>query len=142
MAALPRLEKSRLPADVQQVVVELDAWLKNPEQMELRRAFAQWLSRILLPRLAKNVPVPESMPEMNDLEEVRTILAETVEGWTREWKREGEVAMLTRLLQRRFGQLPVWVEEKIATSDSAILEEWSLRVFDARSLDEVFLDGA
>jgi len=143
VAALFRLEKSRRLEDVRQVIEELDAWLKSPEQRELRRAFAKWLSRILLPRLAKkNVPIPEAMPEMDDLEEVRTMLAETAEGWTREWtrdgERKGEANILTRQLQRRFGIVPAWASEKITKADLEALEEWSLRFVDAKSLDEVF----
>ncbi|MEO5347363.1 MAG: Rpn family recombination-promoting nuclease/putative transposase [Magnetococcus sp. YQC-9] len=85
VAALFRLEKSRRLEDVRQVIEELELWLQSPEQRELRRAFAKWLSRILLPRLAKrNVTIPEALPEMDNLEEVRTMLAETAEGWTRE----------------------------------------------------------
>ncbi|MEO5332305.1 MAG: DUF4351 domain-containing protein [Magnetococcus sp. YQC-5] len=127
------------------MIAELDSWLKSPEQRELRQAFAKWLSRILLPRLSKNnIPIPESMPEMEDLEEVHTMLAETAEGWTREWtrdgERKGEANMLTRQLQRRFGTLPDWASTKITEADVSSLEEWGVRVLDARSLHEVFAD--
>ncbi|MBF0173419.1 MAG: DUF4351 domain-containing protein [Magnetococcales bacterium] len=54
--------------------------------------------------------------------------------------RNGEAAMLMRQLQRRFGPIPEWVNEKIATADLTSLEEWSLRVLDAQSLNEVFSD--
>ncbi|MBF8274896.1 MAG: putative transposase [Magnetococcales bacterium] len=145
VAALFRLERSRRLEDVRCVIEELDSWLKSPEQRELRRAFAKWLSRILLPRLSKrNIPIPESLPEMDDLEEVRTMLAETAEGWTREWKREGhqegEASMLMRLLQRRFGTVPAWANNKITKADLSSLEEWSLRFVDAQSLEDVFSD--
>ncbi len=52
----------------------------------------------------------------------------------------GEAAMLTRQLQRRFGIVPEWASEKIAKADLSSLEAWSLRIFDAQSLDEVFSD--
>ncbi|MBF0440039.1 MAG: DUF4351 domain-containing protein [Magnetococcales bacterium] len=55
-------------------------------------------------------------------------------------RQKGEATMLTRLLQRRFGNLPVWVSEKITIADQPTLEEWSLRLFDAQSLDAVFAD--
>lgn len=48
-AALFRLENSRGPADVQRVVETLVEWLQAPEQASLRRAFATWLRRVLLP---------------------------------------------------------------------------------------------
>ena len=46
--------------------------------------------------------------------------------------------MLLRQLERRFGALPGWASDRIATADSVALEEWGLRVLDARSLDDVF----
>ncbi|MBF0179380.1 MAG: Rpn family recombination-promoting nuclease/putative transposase [Magnetococcales bacterium] len=55
-------------------------------------------------------------------------------------RQEGEAAMLTRQLQRRFGSVPDWASAKIANATSQALEEWSLRVLDARSLEEVFAD--
>ncbi|MBF0181957.1 MAG: DUF4351 domain-containing protein [Magnetococcales bacterium] len=56
-------------------------------------------------------------------------------------RQKGKAETLTRQLQRRFGALPDWADEKIANATSLSLEEWSLRVLDARSLDEVFADG-
>ncbi|MBF0421216.1 MAG: DUF4351 domain-containing protein [Magnetococcales bacterium] len=46
------------------------------------------------------------------------------------------------MLQRRFGTVPEWGIEKIAKADLQSLEEWSLRIFDAQSLDDVFSDKA
>ncbi|MBF0180257.1 MAG: Rpn family recombination-promoting nuclease/putative transposase [Magnetococcales bacterium] len=53
---------------------------------------------------------------------------------------EGEAAILMRLLQRRYGVVPDWASDRIATADSHSLEEWSMRVLEARSLEEVFTD--
>ncbi|MBF0262472.1 MAG: DUF4351 domain-containing protein, partial [Magnetococcales bacterium] len=53
-------------------------------------------------------------------------------------RQEGAATILTRQLQRRFGTLPNWAEEKIAQADSEALEAWSLRIFDAQSLEELF----
>ncbi|MBF0434050.1 MAG: Rpn family recombination-promoting nuclease/putative transposase [Magnetococcales bacterium] len=49
-------------------------------------------------------------------------------------------SMLTRQIQRRFGTIPEWANEKIAKADLQSLEDWSLRIFDAQSLDDVFSD--
>ncbi|MBF0341563.1 MAG: Rpn family recombination-promoting nuclease/putative transposase [Magnetococcales bacterium] len=57
-----------------------------------------------------------------------------------EGEQTGEAKMLTRQLQRRFGNVPTWASEKITKADLSSLEEWGLRVLDARSLDEVFSD--
>ncbi|HIJ82783.1 MAG: DUF4351 protein [Magnetococcales bacterium] len=55
-------------------------------------------------------------------------------------RQEGEAKILTRQLQRRFGNLPEWANEKIAKAEPSLLEEWSLRILDAQSLDDVFSD--
>ena len=137
-AALFRLEKSRKPEDIRRVLLELREWLKTPEQASLRRAFTVWLSRVLLPR-----KFPDTrLSEMSDLHEVDTMLAETVQEWTKEWREEGEqkgeARMLSRQLQRRFGDTPAWARDKIAKADLPALEEWSLQILDAQSLEDVF----
>ncbi|NGZ07134.1 MAG: DUF4351 domain-containing protein [Magnetococcales bacterium] len=54
-------------------------------------------------------------------------------------EQQGEAKLLTRQLQRRFGSLPDWANEKITKAKSSELEEWSLRLMDApNSLEEVF----
>ncbi|MBF0108830.1 MAG: Rpn family recombination-promoting nuclease/putative transposase [Magnetococcales bacterium] len=53
----------------------------------------------------------------------------------------GEAKILTRLLQHRFGKLPEWASEKIANAELPILEAWSLRFVDARSLKDVFAES-
>ncbi|MEO5369821.1 MAG: Rpn family recombination-promoting nuclease/putative transposase [Magnetococcus sp. DMHC-1] len=157
VAALFRLEKSRTLADVRQVVQELDLWLKGSEQRELRRAIANWLGQILLPRLAKKNPgIPESIPEMNDLKEVHLMLAETAEGWVKEWEqggrekgikegieegiKEGGAAILLRILRHHFSNLPVWVEPKVRAANLETLEMWTDRALNSNSLQDVFAD--
>ena len=58
-------------------------------------------------------------------------------------EQKGEAAILTRQLQRRFGALSNATQEKIASADLPTLEAWSLRILDAKLLEEVFedLDG-
>ncbi|GAB0056272.1 hypothetical protein SIID45300_00577 [Candidatus Magnetaquicoccaceae bacterium FCR-1] len=55
-------------------------------------------------------------------------------------RQKGEVTMLTRQLQRRFGSIPSWASERIAQADLPLLEAWSLRIFDAQALEEIFSD--
>ncbi|MBF0140336.1 MAG: Rpn family recombination-promoting nuclease/putative transposase [Magnetococcales bacterium] len=55
-------------------------------------------------------------------------------------RRDGEAKLLLRLLQRRFGAVPDWVSEKIVQAELSSLENWSLRIFAARSLEDVFSD--
>lgn len=51
---------------------------------------------------------------------------------------EVESNMLLRQLKHRFGEIPNWAEEKITKTDRATLEEWSLRLLNAHSLEDVF----
>jgi predicted transposase/invertase (TIGR01784 family) len=85
VAALFRLENSRGVGDVRRVLEALLEWLKEPEQESLRRAFVLWFKRVFLPA---RVPDAE-VPELQDLQEVQTMLAERVVEWTRQWKEEG-----------------------------------------------------
>lgn len=168
VAALFRLEQSRTPADIEQVVAALLQWLADPAQDNLRRAFVTWLKRVLLP---VRVPGAE-IPNVNDLQELHAMLAERVKTWTVEWKeqglregrqqgrqeglqegiqegrqegiqegrQEGESRLLRRLLIRRFGPLPASVEERLQVASEARLEFWAERVLTCQTLDEVF-DG-
>ncbi|MEO5354357.1 MAG: DUF4351 domain-containing protein [Magnetococcus sp. XQGC-1] len=47
---------------------------------------------------------------------------------------------MTRQLQRRFGDLPPWASQKIADAELSTLEEWSLRILDATTLESVLAD--
>ncbi|MBF0108172.1 MAG: DUF4351 domain-containing protein [Magnetococcales bacterium] len=77
------------------------------------------------------------------------MLATQIEKWSREIERkgyregyrEGEAWMLMRQLQRRFGMLPEWIGERIAQAKPELLEEWGLRILNARSLEEIFWVG-
>ncbi len=149
-AAMFRLEKSRGPEDMRRVVCELVVWLQSPEQAGLHEAFTTWINRVLLPRRLRGIRIPE----MSDLWEVNTMLTETVPIWTQEWKaqgmaigeakgeekgvRKGEEKALLNQLKYRFGEESSSYREKIANADSATLEMWTLRVLEARSLEDVF----
>jgi predicted transposase/invertase (TIGR01784 family) len=85
VASIFRLEMSREPKDVHRLVAELVDWLKAPEQASLRRAFAVWINRVLLPTRLPG----QQVPRVNDLIEVENMLAERVKEWTREWKEAG-----------------------------------------------------
>ena len=52
--------------------------------------------------------------------------------------RQGEAALLERLLRRRFAELPRWVSERLDKATHDELARWSERLLDARRLDDVF----
>jgi putative YhgA-like transposase len=120
-AALFRLERSRTPAEVEQVLMALLDWLRETEQAELRRSFATWLVRVLLPARLPGVEIPKVM----ELQEVKSMLEERVKEWTQEWERNGFEkglssirSVLLRQLEARFGPLPGGVQERLEAIDS------------------------
>ncbi|MGL1835180.1 DUF4351 domain-containing protein, partial [Rhodocyclaceae bacterium SMB388] len=52
-----------------------------------------------------------------------------------------EVAVLARLLTRRFGPLDDATRSRLEQGTLEELERWSERILDAGSLDEVFSEG-
>lgn len=51
---------------------------------------------------------------------------------------EGERAVIARLIGRRFGSVPNWVHQRLATLSGPELEKIELRLLDAPNLDELF----
>jgi hypothetical protein len=155
-AALFRLENSRTPQDVEHVLAALVDWLKAPEQASLGRAFTVWLKRVLLPGRMPGV----KFDNLNELQEVKSMLAERVIEWTEEWQRqglerglglgrregrregrqEGEAAMLLRLLERRFGTVDEALRQRLQAADADTLLRWGERIFQASTAEDVLRD--
>jgi predicted transposase/invertase (TIGR01784 family) len=145
-AALFRLEKSEGPEDIQRVLVALIEWLREPSLAELRRSFTSWLVAVLLPGRVPGITIPQ----VADLQEVKSMLAERVMEWTEKWKQEGLQegrqegrqegletfrGVLLRGLEERFGPLPAEVRQRVeAIGSNEELAELSLRVGSASSI--------
>ena len=52
-------------------------------------------------------------------------------------RQEGELTVLRRQIEKRFGPLPGWAGEKLAALPASALEELSERVLDAKSVEEL-----
>jgi len=52
-------------------------------------------------------------------------------------RQEGELAVLRRQIEKRFGALPRWAGEKLAALPAAELEDLSERVLDAKNIEEL-----
>jgi len=65
-----------------------------------------------------------------------------IENGVRKGREEGEAALLLRILERRFGPLPINVKHRIASTDAETLLIYGERVLDAKSLDDIFADGS
>jgi hypothetical protein len=158
-ALLFRLENATAPDHLVEVADAVLAWFgRNPGFQAARSVLAELLRTAVTP-MGPGVQVPEAMRE------VRNMLQTRVEQWIEQWKQEGlaaglreglveglregekrgeqkgrqkgEAALLLRLLERRFGVLPGWARDRVLAADTVVLEEWSLRVLDAASLEEV-----
>ncbi|HAR59873.1 MAG: hypothetical protein ACJAZ5_002863 [Alloalcanivorax venustensis] len=51
---------------------------------------------------------------------------------------DGERALVLRLIQRRFGEVPPSVHKRLQSARQHQLETWADRVLDADSLDDIF----
>jgi predicted transposase YdaD len=146
-AALMRLEQSRRPEEVTEV---LGALVRSPTgagEPELRRAFVAWIRGALVP--ARHW---EEISRLGGLQEVLSMLEQTVKTWFKEAEekglqqgleqglRAGEARLLVRLIGQRFGPLPPAERARIEAADAERLLRWGERVLVARSLDEVFAD--
>ena len=150
VAAIFRLENSTSREDIIDVISNLIEWLATPEQSRLRRSFTIWIKRVLLPADG----LEQSIPHINDLAEIRTMLAQRVSEWTSEWKQQGwiegmekgmekgmesEKTLLIRLIQRRFGQATSTTAQtilkSIATTDTLEqIGDWIIDCNDGEAL--------
>lgn len=140
-AALFRLEKTPDPAGLERAVGVLIEWLKDLKQASVRRAFTVWIKRVLIPGRLPGI----ALPEVGNLMEIKTMLAESVIEWTEQWKqqgleqglRQGEVNLLKHLLIKRFGVLTEATESCLSNATLEQIEPWAGRVLDAKTLDDV-----
>jgi predicted transposase/invertase (TIGR01784 family) len=151
-AALFALENSRQPEDVRRVVVHLIEWLHTPEQAELRRSFTTWINKVLF---AARLP-GQMVPEVQDLQEVRSMLEERVIEWTTEWKQQGRQEgwqegwqeglqlgsvqttrqLLYDILRIRFRAVPLTAQQTVSQlEDLAMLRQLHEQAIIAPSLD-------
>lgn len=80
------------------------------------------------------------MPILNDILDNKVLGREFKRGLEegkREGELEGELTILRRLIEKRFGEIPSWAEERLAGRSTAELEELSVRVLDAESIEDV-----
>jgi predicted transposase YdaD len=95
--------------------------------------------------LPKLIQQEANMPITIDLEE-NPLFVEIFERHTQRGiqigeqlgKQQGEMTVLHRQLEKRFGTLPQWAETRLAQATLAELEQWSLQIFDATRLEDIF----
>ncbi len=144
VSVLFELEQSDSPEAVVRGIDRLTAMLGAEDP--LRKVFLSWLRYVLVPL---RVPGME-IPEIERLEEFKTMLEENAPTWTAKWlaegerigerrgERRGEAKVLKRLAQRKFGVLSDEVRTRIEAASPEQLLDWAERLIMAERLDEVF----
>jgi hypothetical protein len=51
--------------------------------------------------------------------------------------REGQLIILRRQIEKRFGAIPNWAEEQLTARSARELEDLSVRIFDAPSIEDM-----
>jgi flagellar biosynthesis/type III secretory pathway protein FliH len=83
---------------------------------------------------------------VDDLQEIKVMLADRLEEWALGYKaegeqkgrQEGEMLALQKLLAKRFGAIPTEVTAKIANASLETIEQWFDLAIDAKQLADVF----
>ena len=60
-----------------------------------------------------------------------------LEEGNQEGRQEGELTLLRRMIQKRFGDLPAWAEAKLPTQSALELEDLGIRLLDGASLEDL-----
>jgi predicted transposase YdaD len=140
VADLFRMEKSRDWWEVRASVHRLRQSIP-PAESSLRQAFETWLRKVILPRFG--LSLEEASAELT-LEEIETMLADSIDRWNREireeGRQEGEARILLRQLRLKFGPLEPEVEQRVRSADADRLLGWSERILTAENLQDIFRD--
>ena len=102
----------------------IDWVLELPEDLELR-------FRVEL----------EQLEEERHMRYVTSIERRGIEKGLQQGLQQEASLLLKKLLNRRFGELPAWVEGRLADASRQELEYWVERVLDAQRLEDVFMLG-
>jgi hypothetical protein len=151
MTALIQLENSKDVDSIVYIVSHLNQWLIETENWSLRDHFTVWINRVLLVGKFPNV----DFSEFSDLNEVITMLAETIESWTKTWLEQGklegklegelkgelkgEIKLLLIAINAKFGEVTDKQREQIMSSNPQQIEAWIKLIFQASSVDELLL---
>jgi len=148
VAAVFRLEHASSPSAVSDLVKLLIDWLDD--RPDLRKMFAHWLRATLMRKPEYGIV----MPQVDELQEIRVMLADKLEVWAKAYiaegkqegrqegeikgRQEGEALALQKLLAKRFGVIPVEITAKIASASLEQIEQWFDSAIDAHLLTDVF----
>jgi hypothetical protein len=86
----------------------------------------------------KNMPYVTSAERIGMEKGIQQGIEQGIERGIEQGVPRGEALLLKRLLTRRFGTLPSWVEQRLDLAGQTDLENWGDRILDAETLEEVF----
>ena len=152
VAAVFRIEHPVSPESISVLLNLLDHWLVD--RPDLRRMFAIWIRATLMRKAEYRI----LLPEIDDLQELKVMLAERLEEWAHAYKAEGveqglqqgvqqgvqigvqrgESLALQKLLTRRFGAILSDIAMRIAEASIEEIEAWFDQAIDGDCLDDVF----
>jgi hypothetical protein len=145
--ALFRLERSRTPRDIVQVLEMLSELLRGEGMQPLRRTISVWV-RMQLRRRAPSANI-EEIDRIEDLLEGHAMLEQTIERWfdeatlkgvrqgVQQGIQQGYVKALSLQLRLRFGALPAWAEERLAQASEEELLGWMGALLSATTLEDL-----
>ncbi|MCP3960544.1 MAG: Rpn family recombination-promoting nuclease/putative transposase [bacterium] len=152
VAGVFQLERSTGVAEIRRIIDSLLEILGDPELRELRRDMATWLRRAVLPARLPGIEIPE----LQDLQEAKIMLAERAARWPKQWMAEGyqkgveegrNAALLegrrlalTELISEKFGTVESRYQEKIAGASEAELKKWLTRILSTTTISDLFQD--
>jgi hypothetical protein len=160
VAAVFRLEHPADPQTISDLLTSLNDWLSD--RPDLRRMFALWIRATLMRKPEYGIV----LPQVDDLQEINVMLSQRLEEWAHRYKAEGvlqgiekgieqgvkqgieqgieqglvkgESKLLRKLLERKFGPLPVNVADRLNNATEVELERWGDAVLTENTLDAIF----
>lgn len=98
MRGVVGFEQSRTPDELARTARALDGWLRYPDDSDLALAFRDWMEAAV-ERIEPDGPVNLG----GTLKEATMTLAERMEEWSKQRRREGQRTVLRHLAAKRFG---------------------------------------
>jgi predicted transposase YdaD len=158
VAVVFQFEQAQSSANIEDIINLLLDWLAD--RPDLKRMFALWIRATLMRKQNYGI----FLPDVDDLQEIRVMLADKVELWAKsyiaegkqeglqeglqkgelkglqEGKQQGEMLALQRLLAKRFGVISLETVAMISQASLEDIERWFDRAIDANELSDVFKD--
>lgn len=116
----------------------------DPHKERIDRIITRWLKRHLQ-RIAPKAGL--DLEQLNSLVEDRDMLAENLENLVKkerlegrqegrqEGRHEGVEGTLRKQIALKFGELPEWADQRLASATDAQLDEWVVQILSADSLE-------